>query len=108
MAAHQAKKKAERKAQRQADLDFLTEAANENQGFALLPSPGPSREELKAEALALARDEAKRKLEETKAEQAAHYEKLLKSQTKLTTFFKPSEGRFSALSQGAAGNMLAC
>ena len=33
LAAHRAKKKEERKAQRQADLDFLAERANENQGF---------------------------------------------------------------------------
>ena len=92
MKQHREKKKAKAKAERQADLDFLVQTANENQGFALLPaSPGPSRSEVRAERLALARDEAFEKLAAAKAEQAARWEKQLKSQTKLTAFFKRSE-----------------
>ena len=45
LAAHRAKKAKEKQAERQADLDFLTQTANENQGFALLPATGATKEE---------------------------------------------------------------
>ena len=106
LAAHRAKKEEERKAQRQAELDFLTETANANQGFALLPSSGPTKEELKAEHFRQFQEEAQRKLDEAKAEQQAYWEKKLKGQTKLTGFFKPSQGCLQGL-KAVAGNALA-
>ena len=106
LAAHRAKKEKERKAQRQAELDFLTQTANANQGFALLPSSGPTKEELKAEHFRQFQEEAQRKLDEAKAEQEAYWEKKLKGQTKLTGFFKPSQGCLQGL-KAVAGNALA-
>ena len=106
LAAHRAKKEKERKAQRQAELDFLTQTANENQGFALLPATGATKEELKAEPFLEFQEAAQRKLEEAKAERQAHWEKKLKGQSKLTSFCKPSPGCLPGL-RAVAGNALA-
>ena len=106
LAAHRAKKEKERKAQRQAELDFLTQTANANQGFALLPSSGPTKEELKAEHFRQFQEEAQRQLDEAKAQQRAFWEKKLKSQTKLTSFFTPSQGCLQG-AKAVAGNVLA-
>ena len=103
LAAHRAKKAKKRKAQRQADL---TQTANEYQGFALLPAEGPTKEELKAEAYLQLLADANRQLEEAKAEQRAHWEKQLKAQRKITSFFKPSTGCLPSL-RAAAENALA-
>ena len=104
--AHKAKKQEERKAQRQADLDFLTATANANQGFALLPSSGPTKEEQKAEHFRQFQEEAQRQLDEARAQHRAHWEKQLKSQTKLTSFFTPSQGCLQGV-KAVAGNALA-
>ena len=95
-----------RKAQRQADLDFLTQAANEYQGFALLPAEGPTKEELKAEAYLQLQADARRQLEEAIAAQRAHWDQQLKAQRKITNFFKPSTGCLPSL-RAAAENALA-
>ena len=106
LAAHRAKKAKKQKAQRQADLDVLTHAANENQGFALLPAEGPTKEELKAELYLQFQEDVRRQLEEAKAAREAHWEKQLKGQSKLTSFFKPSTGCLPGL-RAAVGNPLA-
>ena len=106
LAAHRAKKEKKRKAQRQAELDFLTQKANENQGFALLPAEGPTKEELKAELYLQFQEDVRRQLEEAKAAREAHWEKQLKGQSKLTSFFKPSTGCLPGL-RAAVGNPLA-
>ena len=88
-ACHQEKKKEAKKEVRKADLAYLTDLAEQNQGFALVPSEksGASRQDLHAEALALARQQVEKQLAEAKAQRDAAYEAQLGKQQKLTRFF---------------------
>jgi len=87
---HKSKKKEEKKKARQDDLDFLEQELQKNQGFALVPSLTPSKEEIRAEALALARQEAEEALRAAKKARDDLYQRQLGAQTSLTRFFSPT------------------
>ena len=70
-------------------MDFLTQTAEANQGFALLPATAATKEELKAEQF---QEALERQLEEAKAAKEAYWEKKLQGQRKLTSYFTPSTG----------------
>ena len=100
---HQRKKKEEKKAARKEDLDFLEAEVQASQGFALVPSYTPSKEELRAEALALAREEVQEELRQAKKARDDLYQRQLASQTSLTRFFslKPKEAAETGQASGA-------